>query len=74
MKAIRGGEGTNINYNLGESLRYSVKWKKSERKKKNIGLYHFYEHIYNEFSTSTFIEAESRVGAYQRMGSWGAIT
>lgn len=45
-----------------------------EKKKKNIGLYHFYEHIYNEFSTSTFIEAESRVGAYQGMGSWGAIT
>ena len=45
-----------------------------EEKKINIRLYHFYEHIYNEFSTSTCIEAESRVGAYQGMESWGVIT
>ena len=34
MKAIkRGRKSTNINYNLDESLKYSVKWKKSGKKK-----------------------------------------
>ena len=34
MKAIkRGRKSTNINYNLDESLKYSVKWKKSGEKK-----------------------------------------
>ena len=68
MKAIkRRRKSTNINYNLDESLKYSVKWKKSG-KKKNIRLHHFYEHICNEFSTSKFIETESRLGVYQGRG------
>lgn len=43
-----------------------------EEVRKKIGLYHFYEHIYNELSTSKFIETESRLGALPRNGGLGS--